>query len=273
MAGFMRIAVVGGTGLTGGHVVAQLLAAEHRVAILARSRGVDLMTGRGLDTALAGIDVTIDVTSVTTVKRKESVNFFTTAGSNLFAAADKAWVRHHIVLSIVGVDRVRYGYYDGKLRQEELVREAPIPWTILRATQFHEFADQFLARIPGPFALGPRMRTQPIAVAEVAQHLVDLAGQEPQQMAPELAGPRVELLSDMVRRLLHARGQHRPVVPLWIPGAGFRAIAEGGLLPERPGPRGKQNLLRMAGRKVSSDCRTQTLTNGPGAQGHTDDGA
>jgi len=238
----MKIAVVGGTGLTGGHVVAQLLAAGREVSIVARSRGVDLITGSGLDTALAGADVTIDVTSVTTIKGKESVNFFTTAGSNLLAAAEKAGVGHHIALSIVGVDRVKYGYYDGKLRQEELVRAAPIPWTILRATQFHEFAGQFLERIPGPFALGPRLRTQPIAVAEVAQHLVDLAGQEPRQMAPELAGPRVELLSDRVRRLLHARGQHRPVVPLWMPGAGFRAIAEGGLLPEGPGPRGKQSF-------------------------------
>jgi len=82
----MKVAVVGGTGLTGGHVVTQLRAGGHEVAILARSRGVDLITGSGLDTALAGIDVTIDVTSLTSIKRKESVNFFITAGSNLLAA-------------------------------------------------------------------------------------------------------------------------------------------------------------------------------------------
>jgi len=238
----MKVAVAGGTGLTGRHVVAQLLGAGHEVTILARSRGVDLMTGSGLDTALDGIDVTIDVTSVTTIRRKQSVTFFTAAGSNLLAAAQKAGVRHHIALSIVGIDRVKYGYYEGKLRQEEMVRGAPIPWTILRATQFHEFADQYLAQVPGPFALIPRMRTQPIAVREVAQHLVDLAGQQPRQMAPELAGPREESLSDMVRRLQQARGQHRPMVPLWIPGAGPRAMANGGLLPDRPGPRGKQTF-------------------------------
>jgi uncharacterized protein YbjT (DUF2867 family) len=239
---FMKIAVAGGTGLTGRHVVADLRAAGHEVTVLARSHGVDLMTGSGLDTAVSGVDVTIDVTSVSTIKREDSVTFFTTAGSNLFAAATNAGVRHHVALSIVGVDRVKSGYYEGKLRQEELVRGAPIPWTILRVTQFHEFGDQFLTRVPGPVALIPRMRTQPVAFREVPQHLAELAGQEPQQMAPELGGPREESLPDMVRRLLHARGQHRPVVPLWIPGAGPRAMANGGLLPDRPGPRGKQTF-------------------------------
>jgi uncharacterized protein YbjT (DUF2867 family) len=259
MAFRMKVAVVGGTGLTGGHVVTQLRAGGHEVAILARSRGVDLITGSGLDTALAGIDVTIDVTSLTSIKRKESVNFFITAGSNLLAAAERAGVRHHIALSIVGVDRVKSGYYEGKLRQEQLVRAAQIPWTILRATQFHEFADQFLARIPGPFALIPRMRTQPVAVREVAQHLAHLAGQEPQKMAPELAGPCEESLSSMVRRLQHARGQHRPIVPLWIPGAGPRAMAKGGLLPDQPGPRGKQTFDEWLAENFASKGSTRKL--------------
>ncbi|GAA3341919.1 NAD(P)H-binding protein [Amorphoplanes nipponensis] len=235
----MKIAVAGGTGLTGRHVVEELEAAGHRPVVLARSRGVDLVTGAGLDAALAGVDATIDVSNVTTMKRAEAVSFFERAGRHLLDAAARAGVRHHVALSIVGIDRVSTGYYQGKLRQEEIVREGAVPWTVLRATQFHEFAEQILERVPGPIAVVPRLTVQPVAVREVAAALVALVAGEPQKAAPDLAGPRVESLPDMARRLVRTGTvRRRPVLPLWLPGP----MAHGGLLPAGPGPRGTQTF-------------------------------
>lgn len=242
----MKVAVAGGTGLTGRHVIEALCAAGHEPVALARSTGVDLVTGAGLDAALAGVDVTIDVSNVTTMKRAEAVGFFDRAGRHLLGAAARAGVRHHVALSIVGIDRVRTGYYQGKLRQEEIVREGAVPWTVLRATQFHEFAEQILERVPGPVALVPRLTVQPIAVREVAQALVALAAGEPQKDAPDLAGPRVESLADMARRLVRSGTvRRRPVVPLWLPGP----MAHGGLLPTGTGPRGTQTFEQWLARR------------------------
>jgi uncharacterized protein YbjT (DUF2867 family) len=235
----MKVAVAGGTGLAGRHVIELLSAAGHEPVALARSTGVDLLTGAGLDAALAGAEVTIDVSNVTTLKRAESVGFFERAGRNLLDAAARAGVRHHLALSIVGIDRVRSGYYQGKVRQEELIREGAVPWTVLRATQFHEFVEQLLGQVPGPVAFVPRLTVQPIAVREVAEALVALAGGEPQQAAPDLAGPRIEALPDLARRLIRTGTvRRRPLVPIWLPGA----MATGGLLPTGPGPRGTQTF-------------------------------
>jgi uncharacterized protein YbjT (DUF2867 family) len=152
-------------------------------------------------------------------------------------------VRHQVLLSIVGLERVPFGYYQGKLRQEEvLAKDGEVPWTVLRATQFHEFAQQVLERVPGPLAVVPRMRTQPVAAREVARHLVGLVLGPPQGMAPELAGPRVEEMTDMARRLLRARGQRRLLLPVRLPGRTGTAMAGGGNLPTGPGPRGTQTF-------------------------------
>jgi len=235
----MKVAVAGGTGLTGRHVVEALAAAGHESVVLARAVGVDLVTGSGLDAALAGVEVTVDVSNIAAIRREVAVRFFDVAGRNLLAAAARAGVRHHVALSIVGIDRVRNGYYQGKLRQEQVVREGPVPWTVLRATQFHEFAGQLLDRMPGPVAVMPRLTIQPVAVREVAEALVSLAVGEPRKMAPDLAGPRVESLVDLARRLIRAGGsRRRPVVPLWLPGP----MAGGGLLPVGPGSRGAQTF-------------------------------
>lgn len=230
----MRIAVAGGTGLTGGLVVEALREGGHEPVVLSRGRGVDLVAGTGVDEALAGAEAVVDVSNVTTASRKVSVEFFDAAGRHLVAAAGRAGVRHLLTLSIVGIDRVAIPYYAGKLRQEEIVRAGGVPWTILRATQFHEFAGQVLGRVPGPLALVPAMTVQPIAVREVARLVAAMVVAPPQAMAPELAGPRVESLPDMARRLIAAgRARSRPVVPLRVPGTGGN-----GLLPAEPGPRG-----------------------------------
>jgi uncharacterized protein YbjT (DUF2867 family) len=236
----MRVAVAGGTGLTGRHVVAGLTAAGHDPVVLARSEGVDLVAGTGLDEALASVSTVIDVSDLKTTRRRASAAFFTAASQNLLAAGQRAGVRHHVALSIVGIDRVDFGYYEGKRRQEELVLAGPVPGSVLRATQFHEFAGQFLDRTPGPVAVVPMMRIQPIAVREVAAALIALAAGQPAGLAPELAGPRQESLPDLARQLVRARGKHRLVVSIRLPGAAGRAWADGALLPARPGPRGMQ---------------------------------
>lgn len=234
-----RVAVAGGTGLVGRMVVERLHAAGHLPVILARSKGADVLTGAGLDDALAGASAVVDVTNVTTNSRRKALAFFGTGTRNLLGAAERAGVVHHVVLSIVGCDRVEFGYYDGKRRQEELALGGPVPATVLRATQFHEFPAQLLARIPGPFAVAPRMRSQTVAAAEVADELVRLAVGPAVGLAPDLAGPEVHEMPALVRQVLRAQGSRRIALPLRIPGAGGKAMASGALLPTDDGPRGR----------------------------------
>lgn len=232
----MRIAVAGGTGVVGRYVAAAVADARHVPVVLARSAGVDITTGAGLDGALVGVNAVIDVSNVVTTRRRASVRFFTAATQQLLTAGRSAGVRHHVALSIVGVDRVDFGYYAGKRVQEELVLTAT--GSVLRATQFHELAGQILARSAGPLAPVPRMRVQPVAAREVAVQLVALAIGPPVGLASELAGPEEHDLVDLARRLVRHRGQRRRVLPVRLPGAAGRAMAGGALLPTGPGPRG-----------------------------------
>jgi uncharacterized protein YbjT (DUF2867 family) len=228
----MRVAVAGGTGVVGGHVVASLERRGHEAVVLSRSRGVDLLTGRGLDEALTATDAVVDVSNVTTLNRRTAVDFFSRSAARLSEAEVRAGVRHHVVLSIVGVDRVDSGYYAGKLAQEAAVRDGPVPFTILRATQFHEFAAQVLDRTRGPVALVPRMRVQPVAAVEVGERLAALA-EAPLAggYVPELAGPEVHDLGRLARRVARARRRRRLVVTVPVPGAAGRAMSGGALLP------------------------------------------
>jgi uncharacterized protein YbjT (DUF2867 family) len=237
----MRIAVAGGTGVVGRHVVDRCRELGHEPVVLARSLGVDVTTGSGLANALDGVDAVVDVTNVSTVARRKAVDFFETATTHLLAAEKAAGVTHHVVLSIVGIDRVDMGYYLGKRRQEELVLGGPVPASVLRATQFHEFAGQLLDR-SAAIAIVPRMLTQPVAAREVAEALVDLAVGAPVGSAPELAGPEQKQMSDLVRRVRDARGSRRPVWAVRLPGHAWDGMAKGGLLPG-PGARiGRQTF-------------------------------
>lgn len=239
----MRTAVAGGTGLVGALVVQAARAQGHEVVVLARSRGTDLVEGTGLDAALAGVDTVIDVANTTNASAKASRAFFTTVTANLLAAEQAAGVRHHLALSIVGVDRAPVGYYAGKRAQELRVEAGPVPWTIMRATQFHEFVAQVYgaARV-GPLHLAPKMRTQPVAAREVAERLVGLASREPAGFVVDFGGPREESLVEMVRGYARARGSKAwiPAVPL--PGAFGRAQRDGRLLPGPDAERGKQTF-------------------------------
>ncbi len=230
----MHVAVAGGSGVVGRHVVRALERHGHEVVILARSRGVDLTTGRGLLSALAEVDSVIDVSNVATLRRRTAVDFFSTATRQLLEAEAQGGVTHHVVLSIVGVDRVDTGYYAGKLRQEELVESGPVPWTVLRATQFHEFAGQLLDRSRGPLALVPQMRVQPVAAAEVGARLAELATGPARGRAHELAGPDVHELVDLARRESKSGRRSRRVVGVRVPGSAGRAMSTGALLPTGP---------------------------------------
>jgi uncharacterized protein YbjT (DUF2867 family) len=228
----MRIAVAGGTGEVGTHVVDVARERGHDVIVLARSAGVDLSTGAGVATAMTGVATVIDVVSVTTLEGTESVAFFESTTRALLAAEVLAGTSHHLALSIVGIDRAPEGYYAGKIAQERVVENGPVPWTILRATQFHEFAEQIYARAKiGPFHVAPRMRTQPIAAREVAEHLVTLAEAGPAGRVAELAGPREESLVEMVRGFARAKGFRAWIPGIPLPGAGGRAQRDGSLLP------------------------------------------
>ena len=229
----MRVVVAGGTGVVGRHVVAALEARGDEPVVLARSRGTDLADPEhagAVAEAVAGAGGVVDVTSVATVRRSTAVRFFAAVTGRLLAAAREAGVGHVVVLSIVGVDRVPFGYYEGKVRQEELVRASGLPATVLRATQFHEFAGQMLDRSPGPVAVVPEQLNQPVAAREVGAALAELAAGAPSGLV-EMAGPARERLDDMARRVERARGGRRRVVGVRLPGAAGRAMAGGGLLP------------------------------------------
>ena len=244
----MRVAVAGGTGLVGTMVVERLAGAGHTAVVLARSRGVDLTTGEGLAAALAGCDAVIDVSNVTTMRRKVSVDFFGAVARNLLAAGAEAGVDHVVVLSIVGVDEVDLGYYSGKREQEGLVRGGPLPWTVLRATQFHEFPDSLLKSAVGPFVPVPRMLSRPVAAAEVADELVALVRRPAGGYVQPIAGPEELWMADMTRRYARARGERKVLVPVRLPGEAGKRMATGGLLPDGPYTKGVRTFAEFLDR-------------------------
>ena len=228
----MEIAIAGGTGVVGNMTARVANERGHAVRILSRGRGVDVLSGKGLAEAVAGADVVIDTLSVQTQNAKRATAFFTEATRALQRAEQAAGVGHHLALSIVGAHRVPYGYYAGKIAHEQAVEAGDVPWTILRATQFHEFAGQLFARAKaGPFHLAVRMRTQPIAVRDVATRLIELAEAGPAGHARDLAGPQEESMADMMRAWA-AHHCHRSRMPaITLPGGFGRAMTDGSILP------------------------------------------
>lgn len=241
----MRIAVAGGTGTVGRHIVAAARERGHQVVVLSRAKGVDLVTGDNIDAALTGTDAVIDVTSIATQSARASRAFFGAVTRNLLAAEKRLGIDHHLALSIVGSDRAPFGYYAGKAEQEERVRSGLVPWTILRATQFHEFAAQLYERFHlGPIALVPTMSSQPVAAREVANRLVDLAEVGPAGHAVDLAGPETLRMADMVRAYLSASGRRARVWEVPLPGGFGRAMRDGTILATASADRGAQTFAQ-----------------------------
>ncbi|WP_026341948.1 NAD(P)H-binding protein [Actinomadura atramentaria] len=230
----MRIAVAGATGNIGALTVAALERAGHDVVRISRSLGVDLATGDGLAAALAGVDAVVDVTNIPAADRDEAVALFGAATRNLLAAEARARVRHHVLLSIIGVQRMELNaHYAGKREQERLVSEGSVPWTIVPAAQFHDFA----AMITGwteqdGVATLPPLLVQPVAPGDVADVLAEIAAGEPLGRYRDVAGPEPQDLVDMARRTNDARGRAVRLVPTW--SSVFDTTAAGNAL--LPGP-------------------------------------
>ncbi|HJV98272.1 MAG TPA: NAD(P)H-binding protein [Arthrobacter sp.] len=239
----MDIAVAGAKGTVGRHVVAVAEERGHHVVGLLREAGVDLVTGRGLDVVLQGIDTVIDVSGIQKMSTKKAVDFFTSSTQNLLAAEKRAGVKHHIALSIVGIDHANSGLYAGKLAQEDAVRHGDVPWTLQRSTQFHEFVPvtRKITTV-GPLVIVPRMHIQPVAAREVAEALVDAAEAGPRGRVADLGGPRPERLADLMRAYLRKTGHRKLVVELPAPGPMGKAMRSGDLIPKPGAAVGRQTF-------------------------------
>jgi uncharacterized protein YbjT (DUF2867 family) len=228
----MRIAVAGATGNIGALTAAALERCGHDVVRISRSLGVDLTTGDGLDTALTGVEGVVDATSHNPVDRNEAVSYFSTTTHNLLSAEERAGVRHHVMLSIVGLDRVEgNAHMVGKREQERVVREGRVPWTIVRATQFHDFGGTWSNWFEQDgVAMIPPLLVQPIAPKDVAEVLAEIATGPPQGRYRDVAGPETQDLVDMARRTNDARGRVVKLVPTWSSPMGLDT-AGNALLP------------------------------------------
>ncbi|MFD4509358.1 SDR family oxidoreductase [Streptomyces sp. NPDC058457] len=232
----MKFAVIGGTGLIGSRVVANLDAAGHEAAPYSLSTGVDVLTGQGLEEAVAGADVVVNLTNSPTFD-DASLAFFQTSMDNLLGMSEKAGVGHFVILSIVGADRVPdLDYYRAKVLQEDLLKAGPIPYSIVRATQFMEFMDATLAMTAdGDTVRLPPTPIQPIAAADVAAAVADVAAGRPLNGVLNVAGPDVYPLDELGRLTLSAKGDSRSVVT--DETAGLFAAAHGDVLTAPEGAR------------------------------------
>src|SRR5690242_1546752 len=209
----MKIVVIGGTGLIGSKTVAILRQGGHEVVAGSLSSGVNSITGEGLKEAMAGAQVVIDLTNSPSFEDKAVLEFFETSGRNLLAAEAAVGVRHHVALSIVGIDRSDNGYFRAKLAQEKLIKASGIPYTIVRSAQFMEF----LRGIADSAADGNKVRLppvlfQPIAADDVAASVADAALAAPRNGIIEIAGPERAPFDEFVARYLKAVGDPREVV-------------------------------------------------------------
>jgi len=242
-----RILVTGGTGTLGRQVVPRLRDAGCKVRVLSRggregAEGLefvtgDLATGEGIDAAVAGTEIIVHLAG--SAKGDE------VKARHLVRAASRAGARHLVHISVVGagripvvsaVDRAMFGYFAAKRAAEQVIADAGLPWTTLRATQFHDLTlltVRQLARLPVlPVPAG--FRFQPIDAGEVAARLVELALGAPAGLVPDLGGPQVYELADLVRSYLRATHRHRPILPVWTPGGAARALRAGAnLAPDR----------------------------------------
>lgn len=214
----MRIAVAGATGNIGARTVAALERRGHDAVRISRSLGVDLLTGVGLDAALAGIDAVIDAVSSPPIGPDETREYFATVTTNLLEAERRAGVGHHVLLSIVGIHRIDGGtaHYVGKREQERLVEDGPVPWTIVPATQFHDFAAMAASwtETDGVSTIAPLL-VQPIAPDDIAGVLAEIATEPPQGRYVDVAGPETQDLVDMARRTHAVLGRTVKLVPTW----------------------------------------------------------
>ena len=210
----MKIVIIGGTGLIGTKLVNNLRQQGHQVVVASPSRGINSVTGEGLAAALVGAQVVVDVTNSPSWEDKAVLEFFETSTRNLLAAEAVAGVRHHIALSVVGTERLlASGFFRAKLAQEKLIQASPIPYTIVRATQFFEFVGSIAnSATDGQTVRLPSALLQPIVSDDVATALAGVAVAEPLNSMVELAGPEAIPLDEVVRQFLKANRDPRTVI-------------------------------------------------------------
>ena len=234
----MNVLVTGGTGTLGRDVVMLLRQSGHRARILSRNpRGHvdavqgDLKTGAGLSKALAGMDAIVHAASAT--REPMALRATDVRGTRrLLELARDANIGHFVYISIVGIEGVAYPYYRIKIAAETLVREGMVPWSILRATQFHSFMESTLrafARLPGMLAIPFGWQFQPVESREVARRVVDVVLDKPAGMLPDFGGPQVRDFKSIGESWLAARKERRRLMNLWLPFKASRQVAEGRL--------------------------------------------
>lgn len=228
----MKIAVIGGTGLIGSQVVNNLTTAGHEAVPHSKSTGVDVISGQGLDEAVGGADVVVNLTNSPTFD-EASPAFFQTSMDNLLAAARKGGVGHVVILSIVGTDQVpELDYYRAKTLQENLLAAGTIPYSIVRATQFMEFMDAVLSWTADADTVRlPATPIQPIASKDVAAAVAEVAAGAPINGVRNIAGPGIFPLDELGRITLSHKGDHRTVVT--DPTAGMFAVVKGDVLTDK----------------------------------------
>jgi uncharacterized protein YbjT (DUF2867 family) len=236
----MHILVTGATGALGRDVVKQLLERGHRVRILSRKAAAghdwvrgDLASGAGLEVAVAGVDAIVHCASATTDWAKGHATDVV-GTRRLLAMAREAAVPHAVYISIVGMESVpSYPYYKSKLAAEAVVREGLVPWSILRATQFHTLMEVFLkglTKVPGVATVPYRWQFQPVDTRDVAAHLVDVVTAPPAGVLPDFGGPEVRDFKSLAMSWLQARNMKNRLVNLPIPLRFSRQWAKGSLL-------------------------------------------
>ena len=228
--------VIFGSGLIGSQVAAKLADAGHDVKALGRADGIDITTGAGIAEAVEGADVVVDLTNSPSWSDDDVLAFFRDGTGHILAAEEKAGVGHHVILSIVGADRLPdSGYMRAKVAQEDLVNAGPTPYTIVRSTQFFEFVagiadagttDGAVHATPG--------HLQPIASRDVVSHVAEVVTGAPQNGTVEIAGPEPLGIDELVRRLFLVTGDKRSVIS--DPEAGyFGAKLDNSALTPTPG--------------------------------------
>jgi uncharacterized protein YbjT (DUF2867 family) len=209
-----KIAVIGATGQIGSKVVESLVGQGHDVVAASRRSGVDVLTGAGIDDAVEGADVLVDVLNSPSFDDDPVLTFFTTSTTNLVRAAQKAGVGHYVALSIVGADTLPdSGYMRAKVVQEHILVGSGLPYTIVRATQFHEFAEMITGSlIVGDEVRAPDALIQPIAAADVAAEVVKAAVVAPVNGILDIGGPDKITFAELARLVLAGQGKDLPVV-------------------------------------------------------------
>ena len=210
----MKIVVIGGSGLIGSKLVNELGEQGHDAVAADLRTGINTLTGEGLDAAVEGASVLVDVSNAPSWEDAAVMEFFTTSTGNLLAADARAGVGHHVALSVVGTERLtESGYFRAKLAQEALIERSPIPYSIVRATQFYEFVDRIAAdATDGNTVRLPPALIQPMAADDVASALGRVSVGTPRNGMVEIAGPEQFRLDELIRRALATRNDPREVV-------------------------------------------------------------